>query len=231
MRAPAEIFMLTIPEDQKRAVKDLLKLKPAEWTNLIKAITRASPATSLKSLANKVSDDAAISQSKIYGILRVIGALSTIQAEGEYPSNEMAIELSEAAESEGMKPADGDWSAFKTRAATLIDASGPVQITVKARDLIREHQHTFCRANTRVVTDMRPVFSAGELDVPAGVAIVHTLKLAYHLNGGEDKEFFVAMDADEIHHLMDLLLRAIDKETLLSKTVQKAGMNLISDKD
>jgi len=53
------------------------------------------------------------------------------------------------------------------------------------------------------------------------------LKLAYH-EGDDSKEFFVALDTEDLRHLRDLIDRAITKESFLKKFVKPSGVPLIT---
>ncbi|MBL7988360.1 MAG: hypothetical protein JNJ94_09890 [Chlorobi bacterium] len=83
----------------------------------------------------------------------------------------------------------------------------PFENWAKADTLLHEHGHIFHTA--RILTDIRPVFdeTAEEL---VGAVIVHMLKIR-HSENREIKEFYVALDTQDIDDLRNTLDRASKK--------------------
>jgi len=84
-----------------------------------------------------------------------------------------------------------------------------------------EHEHVWHSA--RVLTDLRPVFGADPKQAPAAAVIIHNLKIA-HQAGREIREFFVALDNQDLRKLQEVLERAVKKEASLSSVAEKAGL-------
>ena len=73
------------------------------------------------------------------------------------------------------------------------------------------------------MTDMRPVFGSDEK--PAGAVVVHTLKLTYHEGPKRSlREFFVAMNRDDLDELREVLDRALRKQSELSHVLAQCGL-------
>jgi len=88
----------------------------------------------------------------------------------------------------------------------------PLRIASKAFTIFTDYQCTLF--GSKVLTDVRYVFRANPEEEPYGAVIVHLLKLSYHESGGH-KEFFVAMDDDDVATLQDVLKRATTKAASL----------------
>lgn len=91
-------------------------------------------------------------------------------------------------------------------------------------EVMREHEHVLCEP--RVLTDLRPVF--GKNEEPAAGVIVHTMKIKYHEGAyGPLKEFFVALNSEDIEELRDILDRATRKEESLRRLATEAGLRCL----
>src|SRR5262249_44182886 len=91
-------------------------------------------------------------------------------------------------------------------------------LTAKALDLQTDDERTFC-GDSRILTDLRPVFGAGISEGPKAMVIVHILKLGYHSTGsGRHRDFYVSMDAEDLKALRNIIDRAEEKaESLKAK--------------
>ena len=81
-----------------------------------------------------------------------------------------------------------------------------LDVSARATDLMYEHEHTV-HGPIRVLTDVRPIFGSDPEGDPKGVVIAHTLKISYH-EGRQIKEFFVALDSEQLSELAGVLERA-----------------------
>ena len=93
----------------------------------------------------------------------------------------------------------------------------------KALALLSEHQRVML--NSRIFTDLRPVFSQVQIR-PDTAVLVHTLKIEYH-EGGEHKSFFVGMDANDIKSLRESCERAENKAKTLFELLDKAQVTIV----
>jgi hypothetical protein len=87
-------------------------------------------------------------------------------------------------------------------------------MATKAYDLQTEGERTFCDA--RILTDLRPVFGKDIASGPAGMVIIHRLKLGYHNSEGEHRTFYIALDAEDLVTLK----KAIDRAELKARSLK-----------
>ncbi len=83
-----------------------------------------------------------------------------------------------------------------------------------------EQPHVFGHA--RILSDIRSVFTASA-DSIAGGFIVHNLTIHYFHNG-DHKEFFVALDNDDLNVLKEAIQRAEQKTGHLKAMLKKASI-------
>ncbi|MEH2182641.1 hypothetical protein [Nostoc sp.] len=118
---------------------------------------------------------------------------------------------------------------FSTRLSNLIKALESIafslDISRKASNLLIENERIF--SDSSIVTDIRPVFdSETERKVEAAI-LIHTLKIEYRDAQGT-KEFYVALDSDDLDNLHEQIIIAINNRDVLGSVLQKAEIECIN---
>jgi hypothetical protein len=128
---------------------------------------------------------------------------------------------------EDSKAATGDavdWQEVRQRVRELLSYTHSVGVTAKALDVRNEHERRFCEA--RVLTDVRPVFATNVRETPDAFILMHKLRIAYH-QGRTIRSIYIAMDADDIQSLRDVLDRATAKEDTLGTLAEKSDVPVL----
>jgi hypothetical protein len=114
---------------------------------------------------------------------------------------------------------------FESVLAKLLDVE-QINIRARARALVFENEHTL--QETRVLTDVRSVFDPESAEgKPKAAVILHTLKIGY-LSDNTRREFFVALDANDVRELLKQLERANSKaDSLREELLEKADVAFI----
>jgi len=108
-----------------------------------------------------------------------------------------------------------DNSIVISRLNTLL-CQNVIVVLAKANSVLYDNQRNF--VESRVLTDLRPVFTTAIDSRPTLAGIVHNLKVAY-LENGSQHEFFVSLDEDDLDNLFDVITRAKKKAQFLRATV------------
>jgi hypothetical protein len=107
----------------------------------------------------------------------------------------------------------------------------PLMISAKGISVMQDNERTFLQS--RVITDIRPVYKEGLADTPkeppSAAVIVHNLKLGYR-EAGEYKEFFITLDGEDLNVLRRALERADAKTSTLSGLLTSAKVNQLKTK-
>ena len=125
----------------------------------------------------------------------------------------------EESKSDVLKIPAGRREDLRQRLAKLLGYENSLGVTSKALDVMTEHERILCGA--RIVTDIRPVFGR-PTDKPTAAVIVHNLKISYHQDD-EHREFYVALDTEDVVRLRTLLERAEMKAQSLEALLQRAA--------
>lgn len=106
---------------------------------------------------------------------------------------------------------------FAEKLVSLLSVK-PLNVSAKAIDLQTEDERVFCDA--RILTDLRPVFGSDSAATPEGLTIVHILKLGYDQGGERHRDFYVALNADDLQTLRKVIDRAEAKAKSLKNAIR-----------
>lgn len=108
---------------------------------------------------------------------------------------------------------------------TLEDIALPLDISDKAFDLIIEHERIF--SDSRIVTDIRPIFDSKTERKIETTILVHTLRIRYNDAQG-NKEFYVGLDSEDLDNLQAQITVAIRNRDTLESALKKAQIGFIN---
>jgi hypothetical protein len=218
------VASLIIPEDYEAGYAKLIGLEDSVIERFIEALADAP-------MVLRPSDLGAIMAERLAGSFEADDAYEIVETlvslyplEEDFENNEQLAEEICAAigdsDSKILSLPDGDRERFKQRLVKLLDIDS-IRVVSKANTLLHEYERVVC--NARVLTDIRPIFGASPDAPPKAALIIHTLKLNYHDAEGL-KEFYVAMDSEEMDQLIYVLDRADSKSKSLRTVLDAAKL-------
>src|SRR6185312_1129855 len=143
-------------------------------------------------------------------VLRVLTALSSVQADQNLSPKEMIDQVVEAAkESSDERLKNGPWDTIRNDLVRLLSLERSLGVSSKALFIASQCQRHFHDA--RVLTDARPVFTSDPSQPPAAFIILHTLQLSVN-DDGEDTDWYVVLDRNDLRKLRNVIERALQKE-------------------
>lgn len=215
---------LIIPEDYEAGYAKLIGLEDSVIERFIEALADAPMVLRPAGLAAIMAERLAGSfeADDAYEIVQTLVSLYPL--EEDFENNEqLAEEICEAigdSDSKILSLPEGDRERFKQRLVKLLDIDS-IRVVSQANTLLHEYERVVC--NARVFTDIRPIFGASPDAPPKAALIVHTLKINYHDAEGL-KEFYVAMDSEEMDQLIYVLDRADSKSKSLRTVLDAAQL-------
>lgn len=183
-----------------------------------------NPAALADRLASSVET---IASEDISDMLWSLFSMYSLRDEYEISLSEVAEQIAQAMQesrNEKLRLTSAERGRFEERLVALLN-SGKLDLLGKASVLAQDHEHFMWEA--RILTDIRPIFGSDPSSKPEGAVIAHTLKLTYANNSNQRKEFYVAMDAVDLHNLHKLLQRTEQKTSSLRATLDAAGIPLV----
>lgn len=213
---------LRIPRERERGLANILKLSDESICELISALKEVKPTSNLKKQSQSVA-------SKVHTIPsdevdNIISTLISLYSASEYLDSDLSeivenvCKAIEQSKFEQFKFSGEERNVFKERLLKLLNVES-VSIYSKVINILREQNNVFC--NARILTDIRPVFGAKLDNPPLAALVVHSLRISYH-QGDTEKEFYIAMDSNDIQELREVLNRANLKADNLRKVIEAA---------
>ncbi len=198
----------------------------AYWAELLKAIRESDPSLSLStSVAEKLAKAEGTSQ-----VQEEISALVSMyvyydQVRDDLPVEKFTSDFCAALIRNKVLEEEKE-SLFEDFLGEFLRIGGPVELSAKGLRLLYDEERLLSSA--RIISDMRPVFTKEvEQGFPAAL-IVHSLRINYS-ESGEDKDFFVALDARDLSDLRDIVDRALEKDRSLRTFLSEANKPVLGD--
>jgi hypothetical protein len=217
---------LSLPESDYPGLAALSALKDEQRDELVSALTEAPDPTDPNELAAFISKKAtSIPPDLITAIANVVISLSYGRVLLDHSVANFAKAVCDAMEESGLEILKlGSARPHFEDSLVKILSIESLGSSIKAKAVLNEYEHVIC--GSRILTDLRPIFGSGNIESPAGMGIVHTLRIRYH-EAMELREFFVAMDSKELRELGETIERAKAKEKSLQAILEKAGINQV----
>jgi hypothetical protein len=213
---------LNIPKRDLPVLKKILELGNEQFDALISAFGDTKPTLTRGQLVKEISKKVkAIRPDELNDIFRVVFILYSMKQKAGASSQKLAEDVSQScveSSSDVIHFESEKAGLLSSRIKKLLSFDKTIAVTTKAFDVMTEHKHTFCSA--RILSDIRPVFTDTP-DSASAAVIIHTLQIGFHESGtGEHKEFYVALDTNDIQKLKEVIERAEKKTVALSSIIK-----------
>jgi hypothetical protein len=218
-----------VPNEHRPAIKFLATLDDRVASDLLQALQKLPPKLDLDQLTLAVvSNVNGLNQVDLQDLLRVLFSLYDLLANTDMSADELAGQIGEAIqEDDDLKTLPSNQvDKLKERLRSFLDGDGTISASYKAQIILSDHKYVF--TNSRIFTDMRPVFKTDVTTEPLMIGIVHTLKVGYKGLDGPG-EFFVALDPEDLKQINEEINRAIDKEKTIRQMLDRVDLNCFGE--
>jgi hypothetical protein len=215
---------LDIPDEYEYGIKLLLQMNDEIGKKFIKALSESQPTLYIENLVESVSQKLKdiLTPSNVKDMIEALLALYGVRDSLDVETSEFIKNLEEAVlESESFSNISNNLQISKPLITELLDLDEPLSIASKAFNILLDHERVFL--SSKILTDIRPIFSNRKVESPVGAVIVHMFKIDYR-EGSESKEFFVALDTADINKLENVLRRAKEKEKAIQPLLKRADV-------
>ena len=222
---------LRIPRQYEEAFAKIGRLSDESNQELLAALQKAPDTINPNSLSLAVAAQVdTIAASDIEEIVAALLSLYSFRNQSDTAVSDVARDVAKALEeneSGEFRLLPEDRADFESRLAGLLNVNR-FDDTARAGVLLLENEHSLLEA--RIVTDLRPVFEQDHPEAaPKGALIVHMLKIVYRADNST-KNFFVALDTNDVRELKEQLERADAKAESLKSVLGDAGVSYIDAK-
>ncbi len=217
-----------IPQQFRLGFAKIKTLSSADVDTLVAALETSPRTGGLKGMISSVAAQVpSLKKGDVEDIVRTLYSLYLYRADADTLLPGFISELIGAMRATGEKslalPEEAE-NEFQDKLTRLLGVT-EFAVASKADQLRSDYAKTFHSA--KILTDIRPIFGKPE-EIPIGAAITHTLKIEYH-EEGEHKQFYIAMDAEDLQQMRKVLQRADDKASSLKSLLKNAGLPDMSE--
>ena len=221
--------LLTIPAEHQVGLVKLQALSDPTASRLLSALAFAAEK---KQSAYLSPEDLApiegLQREQLEQILDAVSGVQHARAYAETPLDEFVKDVSETMRSAvhlNFPTPEGAIRQFEERLRKFLDIAAFAR-AAKGDILMYEHERTV--HGLRILTDARPIFGNSVEEPPEAVAIVHTLKIAYHRGGRLEEEYF-AFDEIDLEELREIVERAELKAKSLRAALKKSDLKVLRE--
>lgn len=221
-------IQLRVPEEYVPHLKRLVGLPPESMKALLRGLRDSEPSLEMGEFVDSVAAQLSLDRAEARGIVELLTSLSAVREAAGGDVSEFVSAFHGAIEQTGepdLQPSD--WEAFQGAITDMLSGDNPLAVSAKALNVLTDHPRVFLQA--RVLTDLRPIFRVDVSDPPAALVAIHTLKLEY-LAEGAHRSFYITLDSGDVAKLIDVLLRATEKEKSLNALAQDKRLTLLEVK-
>lgn len=208
---------LVVPEQAVLGFAKLADLPGEVFDDLVQRLSRTPIAIDqIGHIRQAIPEQVANSQDR-ERIAYAISGIHHIYARTPSEPQELAEECTRTALVQGHLK-DGEKATALTQYVLRLLSVPELSLGHKASCLMVEHEKVFSSA--RIMSDVRPVFDEKNFDAnkfPA-VLINHNLKVEYW-ESGDLKEFYIALDSEDLRTLSDVVTRAERKSGIIRRLV------------
>lgn len=215
---------LKIPDQQRPAVRALSELSPSELEGLVEALAQAEPSPTSTGLVSQVKSKVELAVEVLEPILGMLLSLYSIARRYELSAEEVAAEVTDRAVEEQLGPTPESAPNFREGLSRLLRLDRSIGVTSRLLNVMWENKNVYVSA--RIVSDLRSVFSSGEVPEPMAAAVVHNLRIESHTDDRHINHFF-AMDNSDLRALRDAIDRAMKKESALRRVVVDTKLSFV----
>ena len=215
---------MKIPPKHLTALTRIRNLGDSSFEELVLALVDTPPVLYVDDLRDQVASRVSVlGQSEIDEILHALIEMYSTGIRFDLSIDDLTTHVCKALteiEDPKTKLSDEDLDQYKGRLVKLLNIESII-FPVKGVGVLSDHERVFSHA--RILTDLRPIFGSSPESPPKAIAMVHTLNISY-LSQGDEKNFYVSLDSEDIKTLMATLERATSKAKNLGPLLANTGL-------
>jgi len=214
----------TIPDKYKPGFELLIKLDQSSRDSLLSQLKSTSGSIDTDTLSTKLKIST-LKENEVKQILDAISSMFIFKESTEYTTDEFTSELKGALYETKIKELETkkEFESFVRELLNLTDT--PFYLNAKAKHLTHENNYTIL--DSRIFTDIRPIFTEDKDCKLRGYTILHNLKLEYS-EGSHYKEAFFTLDKDDLEKLKENINRAETKEKVIREGTKDKNINIFN---
>lgn len=218
-----DAYPFQIPKSHAEALGELADLDDTDFSALLRMLSEEAHTIDRWAVSESLDAADLLQESTARALMASLTELSSVRHATSADAAEIAERVLVSPPFDDMEAEDQD--RLSRRVVEILDCSN-IRLAGKALELgsIRERVFAFAEIHT----DLRPVFGeqGDDLLAESGV-LAHVLRLHHISSEGSHKDFYVALDDDDLEILRDVIDRAERKSESLRHQLHRAGLRLV----
>jgi hypothetical protein len=208
-----------VPEEYLTGLEKLATLDDEVIENILQSLETAPLTFDIQEIALFAKNQHGIDATETSEVLSFIASLYSF-GRNEYISFDVIVDaLGKSLENETpIKLSTVEISKIRSRLMIFLNTSSSLKITYEASTLFPEHENIL--SDSRLLTDIRPIFKEEISTGVSGLLISHVLRLKYENISGS-QEIFLSLRSSDIEQLIEELQESLTKELTLKQTFEK----------
>lgn len=214
-----------IPKDDLLAILKINDLSDESVKALSSVLAVAPMKHDIEEMTESIADAIqSIPYDELTSIIRVLDTLYHIR---EVTNVDLPLFIDDIAD--GVQYSDYDDIDLQKVEATSLKRKLEALLSIKTLKLISKSTIIQCDGErlyceSKILSDIRPIFDDDPSIIPSGAVITHTLKVIYHL-GRDRQEFHVILNSEDLESLQEVITRAQMKEKTLKMLMKDANID------
>jgi hypothetical protein len=218
---------LSIPEAYRAGIAEIGRLPDEVFSAFFTALGSAPEFCDGNELSAWMSAHVAnLSVESRESILRSLTSMTRAMSSAETPAEDFSRDVWDSLSRLSPDLIVGvDKARLQERVQRLLERT-PIDLpSAKSDDLKSEVERNYCDA--RILTDLRAGFRKTVDDTPSVMVILHNLRIGFHDDKGDHREFYVSLDAKDLRNLGEAVERAKKKGAVLKNMMKIANITIV----
>ncbi len=202
-----------------------IALKDEERDHIVLAMQEAPVGAMPDTLSIAFAKQLGFEQEKLAAIIRMIFSFTGLEEETGMTTAAITDDIIKVLEVKAQKrEALRPTGRLREHLLQLLNLDRSVNLTMKAATLLQSRDRIL--VDSRIITDIRPIFNDEENMDIKGALVTHTLKIEYQ-EGGDRKDIYLALDGEDLKKLSEYIQRAEKKEKAIRGKLQLSEINIV----
>lgn len=218
---------MTLTSNYQNGMKSFLVMQNGIFQSFLAALETEPPSLNLSKLAQSVTQAfQKIDDVDLLYVITILNSFYEFRSNRKLDNDEVIQQITKGCfDDESLAELFDDKSKilFRERLFAVLNSENSISLAYKILDVTRNQERLFLES--RILTDIRTIFKS-DLIEPLGAAITQVLKIEY-LESNQRKEFFVALEPEDIEQLYNQLNRARQKADSLKFMLKNANISYL----
>lgn len=215
--------LIPFPDSYWGGLQKLAALSDEAFVKFASALDKISAIIKPRRMTERIAEHVPdLPLEDVRDIVYVVMALHSVRLSNNMKVDQFINDVRETIDRSGRKLSEDTNKNILLQRIVSVLSNKSLLVAAKATQVQRQHGSVF--GNSRILTDMRPIFSDDEPMKLEGALLVHIMKFTYFGDSGDMKEFYLALDSDDLKDIRKDLDKAEEKAKILRQHMTSSNL-------